>query len=198
MYKNVLVFGIVLAIAGSASALYVNDTQVWGDRTAIQNLSDKTLEIGPNGNLTINNRVDLDEGAKIVMSGGILDINGTCKFPDSSGSQNVQMFINEGTMETNDIESRAYDRGDAIYMHAFGDATTYGGGVLRVLSNYGSGNREYDPVKWLADGTLVPPTGETIVFTPLGGGAVEITATPEPATIALLGLGCLALIRKRR
>jgi len=160
---------LVSGLVSSSWALYVNNTQTWTTRTYIHNLSDKTLEIGPSGDLTITARVDLDNQAKIVMNGGVLNTTGTLKFPDSSGTQDVQMFINAGTMTSYEIESRAYERGEAIYI---------GGGTLIVQTGYLSGLREYDATRWIQDNTLQPADGCTdLVLTNLGGGAVQITAT---------------------
>jgi len=169
------VFMLISILGASAPALVITDTQVWDSRTGIQNLEGGFLEVTSTGHLTINNRVDLDAGAYIRMSGGTFIINGTCKFPDSSGTQNAKMFIDSGFMQSADIENRAYDRGQAIYV---------GGGTLRVMSGYGSGSREYDPARWPADNTLLPDTSlgcTAIIFTDLGGGAVDITADCEPA-----------------
>jgi hypothetical protein len=114
-----------------------------------------------------------------------------CKFPDSSGDQNVLAFVHGGGLwNAAQIESRAYDRGDHIGL--------YVSGRIRLDRDYGSGNREYDPLQWVNDNTLRMEEAGTIEFTDLGGGAVEIHGVPEPATIMLLGLGGLALIRRRK
>ena len=171
MLRKMLFICVVLVsgLVSSSWAVYVNDTQTWTTRTYIHNLSDKTLEIGPSGDLTITARVDLDNQAKIIMSGGVLNTTDTLKFPDSSGAQDVQMFINAGTMTSYEIESRAYERGEAMYI---------GGGTLIVQTGYLSGLREYDATRWIQDNTLQPADGCTdLVLTNLGGGAVQITAT---------------------
>ncbi|HUW19633.1 MAG TPA: SUMF1/EgtB/PvdO family nonheme iron enzyme [Sedimentisphaerales bacterium] len=168
LFCGVLVFVLV----AQAQALYVNDTQTWG-ATRIENLSGGGLEIGPAGNLTITGRVDMDDGAWIRMSGGILTTTNTLKFPDSSGPQNVRMYINSGTFTAHDIEHRGYDRDGIIYV---------GGGTLIVQTGYNTGSREYDPLKWLQDNTIRLAEGyEQLIFTPLGGEAVRITTTsPDP------------------
>ncbi|MHC4620244.1 MAG: hypothetical protein ACYTEQ_21055, partial [Planctomycetota bacterium] len=82
--SSLLCAALVMGLAGSASALYVNDTQTWG-ATRIENLDGGGLEVGPQGNLAITGRVDMDSGAWLRMSGGILNTTDTFKFPDSSG-----------------------------------------------------------------------------------------------------------------
>jgi hypothetical protein len=163
---------LVFVLVAQAQALYVNDTQTWG-ATRIENLSGGGLEVGPSGNLTITGRVDMDAGAWIRMSGGILTTTNTLKFPDSSGQQNVRMYIDSGTFTAQDIENRGYDRDGIIYV---------GGGLLIVQTGYNTGNRQYDPLKWLQDNTIRLAEGyEQLIFTPLGGEAVQITATsPDP------------------
>ncbi|MHC4575715.1 MAG: formylglycine-generating enzyme family protein, partial [Planctomycetota bacterium] len=103
------------------------------------------------------------------LSGG----GNTLKFPDTSGQQNVRMYIDSGAFAAHDIENRGYDRDGIIYV---------GGGLLIVQTGYNTGNREYDPLKWLQDNTIRPAEGyEQLIFTPLGGEAVLITATsPDP------------------
>ncbi|MHC4620321.1 MAG: Calx-beta domain-containing protein, partial [Planctomycetota bacterium] len=166
---------LVMGLAGSASALYVNDTQTWG-ATRIENLEGGGLEVGPQGNLTITGRVDMDSGAWLRMSGGILNTTDTFKFPDSSGDQNVRMYIDSGTFTAHEIEHRGYERNGIIFV---------GGGTLIVQTGYLSGSREYDPQKWLEDNTLRPDAGyDPIVFTDLGGGAVKITTTAPTPEIA--------------
>jgi hypothetical protein len=171
-----LVFVIVLlGLAGSTSALLVNDTQTWG-ATRIEDLEGGGLEVGPQGNLTIMGRVDTDAGAWLRMSGGILNTTDTFKFPDSGGDQNVRMYIDAGTFTAYDIEHRGYDRNGIIFV---------GGGTLIVQTNYLSGSREYDPQQWLQDNTLQPAAGyDQIILTDLGGGTVEITTTTPAPEIA--------------
>ncbi|MHC4476367.1 MAG: Calx-beta domain-containing protein [Planctomycetota bacterium] len=160
---------LVLIIVSQANALVVNDTQTWG-ATRIENLSGGGLEIGPTGNLTITGRVDMDSGAWLRMSGGVLATTDTFKFPDSSGQQNVRMYIDSGTFTAHDIEHRGYDRDGIIYV---------GGGALIVQTGYNSGSREYDPQRWLQDNTLRPADGcGELTLTDLGGGAVEISCGP--------------------
>jgi len=144
------------------------------------------------GTANFNARVDFDEGDTLeVEDGGVVNFNVDCKFPDSSGNQNVVMIIHEGGLVTaQQIESRAYERGEAMYLDP--------SATIRVNSRYGSGNREYDPLKWIEDGTLINTAGAGWDLTDLGGGAGEVHAAPEPATIALLGLGSLVLIRRRK
>ena len=108
MYRNSIyaILVVLLGLAGTASALYVNDTQTWTTETNIQDLTDKTLEIGPSGNLTIDARVNMDANAMIIMSGGVLTTTGDFKCPDSGGTQDVQIWINSGTMTSFNIENR--------------------------------------------------------------------------------------------
>ena len=57
----------------------------------------------------------------------------------------------------------------------------------------GSGGIEYNSVLGGIVGDLVFEGGDTIIF-----GNTVLTPVPEPATIALLGLGFLTLIRKKK
>ena len=165
---------LVIFYAGSALALVVNDTQTWG-ATRIENLAGGGLEVGPQGNLTITGRIDMDRGAWIRMSGGILNTTNTLKFPDSKGSQNVRMYIDAGTFTAHDIEHRGWERDGIIYV---------GGGNLIVQTGIVSGNRQRDPQQWLQDNTLRPAEGyDQIFLTDLGGGVVQITTSPPSARV---------------
>ena len=194
MYKKLLVIGIALAMAGSASALVVNDTQTWGDRTAIHELSDATLEIGPLGNLTINNRVDCDGPGQVIMNGGTLTINDTFKMPDDNATFGPTIILNSGLLTAGDCEWYN-DRGAVLNV---------GDGVM-ITGDTGSSNRNPGDAGIYALGgddpiwnmTLIAPMTE-VVIEDLGGNVKKIYATPEPATIGLLGLGSLILFRRKK
>ena len=186
MYKKLLVIGIALAMASSASALVVNDTQTWGDRTAIHELSDATLEIGPLGNLTITNRVDLDGPGEIIINGGTLTITGDLKVPDNADTFGPVVTVNSGLLDVIAGTEAIGDRNPTLNV---------GAGTFRT----GGTNRgeRYLPTTAQWNNVPIPPM-DTIVYTDLGGNVMEVTATPEPATMALLGLGSLILFRRKK
>ena len=76
------------------------------------------------------------------------------------------------------------------------------GGISETitLDHNGSSN----PVFWAANGATYQFTSDTLTFTDntnlaIGGiSAIQITTVPEPSSTALLGLGGLALILRRR
>jgi len=69
-------------------------------------------------------------------------------------------------------------------------------GVFGVKESYRAESLEFAQIV-LADGASIPLIGE--VGTVAGGSPVDIsTIIPEPASMSLLGLGALAIIRRRR
>jgi len=193
MLKQRVVIGALaamLVLSVSASALVVNDTQTWNTRFGVQTLSNGTLEIGPSGNLTINARVDMDGvstnpvvPSKIIMNGGILDINGSdgLKFPDNSGR--VEIWLNSGTMTASGIEL-VIDSNRDPWIYVGGASLTVEKGYLGVpvLTN----PERWDAAAWLAAGRIVAQDGYVLnAMEDLGSGAVKITATPtKPNTPA--------------
>ena len=197
MYKKLIVFVLVMALAGSASALVVPDTQTWDERIQLNTLGG--LEITETGHAIFNARVDHDDCTVTIAAGGILETNDTYKLPDDHPEPNPSEAYVNGAWNANNIESKGTSRAATIYVGATG--------VINIQIGYGGtapyeNPGDYDPLTWLADNSLLVdpslPAGWSIQITDMGGGAAEITAVPEPATIMLLGLGGLALLRRKR
>ena len=132
MFEKVLIPTAViltLALAGGVPAVEVNDTQTWGET----DLSGQTTTIGPNGDLTINGRVNLDNGT-IILNGGRLTINGDFHFADSGDDSNPEhIYLNAGTMTATYTESFR-DRNAVVFV-----------GAGEMITGQVSNGGQYDP-----------------------------------------------------
>ena len=117
MFSKVLVPTVVILMlvsAGGALAVEINDTQTWDELT---DFSGQTTTIGPNGDLTINARVNLDNGT-VILNGGKLTINGGFHFGDSSDDSNPEeIYLYAGTMTVAETEGYR-DRGAVVFVGA--------------------------------------------------------------------------------
>jgi len=177
----------MLVLSVSASALVIDTEVIWGTRTTIDD-----IEIVAGGHLIANARVDMgDGGATLTLNGGDFTSNVDFKLPDDWGPATV--FINSGTFHANQIE--------AVDKTGFGYDLSYmviKDGLLKIDTGFGAGGN-YDATTWIANTMLRAADGYELVVNDLGSGAVEITAVvPEPATLVMLGLGGLSLLRKRK
>ena len=91
------------------------------------------LIVEEGGRLTMNARLDMDSQGTITMNGGEFHNTVDFKFPDSSGNQDVHIWLHGGLMVCAQIQSMQ-DRGSVLHV---------GGGVLRV-GNTGAGG-DWDP-----------------------------------------------------
>jgi len=152
----------MMILAHSAVAVEVNDTQTWGET----DLSGQTTTIGPNGDLTINGRVNLDNGT-IILNGGRLTINGDFHFGDSSDDSNPdQVYLNAGTLTVAETESYS-DRGAVVFVGA-GEMIT---GQVSNGGQYDPANSEY----W--DIQLIEGYGP-LQIEDIGGDQKRISARP--------------------
>jgi len=191
---------LLLGLGGMAQAqnvIEISDTQTW-DTFADGGFADgDTLKILAGGNLTINSRTGVTEGrhliieeggifttnarldtdseGKITMNGGEFHSTVDFKFPDSSGDQQVEIWLYGGLMVCSQIEAYA-NRGATLYV---------GGGILRTGATQNEGRDPSDPERWAIQ--PIPPY-PNIVITDIGGGWKEVSAVspffarePDPA-----------------
>jgi len=180
----------VLFAAGSTLAVEVNDTQTWDHLT---DLSGQTTTIGPNGDLTINGRVNLDNGT-IILNGGRLTINGDFHFGDIGADKNPeQIYLNAGMMTVTYTESYR-DRGAVVFVGA-GEMTTGQVGNrqqydpsdtsywdIRALDGYGP--VQIDEVEGDRKKIWAPPLNPAIEFESSDSSGLE-TASPAMISVVL-------------
>jgi len=181
---------VLLGLCGMAPAqnvIQIKDIQTWSSFNQGGFGAGGTLQILAGGNLTVtgrsglvdgrhliveeggrftmNARLDMDSKGQITMNGGEFHSTVDFKFPDSSGNQDVHIWLYGGLMVCNQMQSMK-DRGSILHV---------GGGVLR-LENAASGSGEWDPENTNAWAIVpIPPYAE-VSITDLGGVGKEISA----------------------
>ena len=184
MYKRLFYVIISLSILGQAhsvSAVVVDDTQTWTGKLSV---NADTLEIGPNGNLTLpdNERHELVNGASLILNGGTMTVHGQrlrcetgstitmnagylrvnttdgLKFPDSVGP--CTMYLYGGTLS-------------ATWINPFkirGASIVVGGGVLQVETG------PTTPQDWIDEGFVHLADGYTELVVTQQAGVYELSA----------------------
>ena len=141
---------------------------------------------GPVGTLTLSGGLTLNDYANLAYS-----LNGA-----STNSGNDLISTNNGalTLSGNSLVqvNFAFTNGNPVAGSTY-DLINYGTGTL----SYIAGGSNASVSGWSATGV---PAGDTATFTTPGNGQVDVTfaAVPEPASIGLLSVGVLALLRRRR
>ena len=190
---------MVVAVSGlSASAATISTDTTWASRTGILGQTDGFIEITSGATLTANARVDHDGGTgdagRVILNGGNLTSTVDYKLPDNNTGNPAYLGILNGTFTANKIESFGLARDATIEIGS--------GGTFIVETQYAAvtendGNR-YNVGNLILEGALYASEGLTLNVQDLGGGAVQVTAIPEPATLSLLGLSVLTLLRRRK
>ena len=180
---------ILLSLAGIAQAqdlIQISDAQTWANFNEGGFGPGDTLQIMAGGNLTVTGRSAIDEGRHLIVeeggrltmnarldmdSQGIITMNGgefhntvDFKFPDSSGNQNVHIWLHGGLMVCAQIQSMK-DRGSTLHV---------GGGILRV-GNTGAGG-DWDPENTDAWEIVTIPPYPNVIITDIGDGSKEVWA----------------------
>ena len=192
---------VVAGLCSNASALVIDSNVTWSVRTAILDQTDGFVEIVTGGSLTANARVDHDGGVapagRVILNGGDFTSTVDYKLPDNNTGNPAFMGIYDGTFTANQIESFGLDRDATIEIGLDGTMIVQSG-YLADYSGQTDAQKRLNPAVLIDNGSLYASAGLDLVVLPLDGGGVEVTATPEPATLSLLGLGGLALLRRRK
>jgi len=112
-------------------------------RSALKDNMHLIIEEG--GVFNINARMDMDSQGQIILNGGEFYSNVDFKFPDNSGHQDVDIWLDAGLMACNFIESRS-DRGSTLHV---------GGGVLNLSEATSERTDPTNPDAW--DIVPIPP-----------------------------------------
>jgi len=122
------------------------------------------LIVEEGGSLTVNARMDMDSGGQIIINGGAFASTVDFKFPDNSGNQDVDIWLDAGLMVCNVVESRA-DRGSTLHV---------GGGLLQTgQTSSGSYGNPSNAETW--DIVPIPPY-DRILINVLANDVKEVVA----------------------
>ena len=142
-----VVFVLLVALVAAASA----DGERLGNVT-----------VNEGDNIVYGGRVNMDEGDTLTVNGGEIYFNAELKFPDTSGNQNVHIYMHGGYCYSANTQSYA-DRGS--YLHI-------GAGTFRTCSIGSDGADPRDSGRWNVD--LIDGCTE-LVFTQ-DGDCAEVSA----------------------
>ena len=191
-----------MAILGSsATAALISTDTTWDSRTGILNQTNGFVEITSGATLTATARVDHDGGVgdagRLILNGGNFTSTVDYKFPDNRTNNPAFIGIYDGIFTANQFESFGLER-DATIEIGFAGTMIVQSGYQADFSNQSGGERRNNLAVLIDTGALYASPGLTLNVQDLGGGAVQVTAIPEPATLSLLGLSVLTLVRRRR
>lgn len=192
---------VVAVLCSSASAAIISEEVTWSERTSINSQDGGFVEILTGGHLIANARVDHDGGINpagvVRLLGGDLTSTVDYKFPDNNTGNPAFIGIYDGTFTANQFESFGLNR-DATIEIGLDGVMIVESGYLADYSAQTNSQKRLNLAVLIDTGALYPSTGLSLDVVDLGGGGVQVTAVPEPVTLSFLGLGALALVRRKQ
>ncbi len=130
----------------------------------------------------------------VVNADGTLSFGQNATWSHNSGRDAVVQLLGGAVTSSNSITGLIGDTGDYVSFEAAGSTFTAGFGGSFVLGTDVTG--EFGDSFRL--GGALASDGSTLSYTDNGNSTFTVGVVPEPSTTALLGLGGLALILRRR
>lgn len=202
------VLNLVNSTVSSSGTFYMNDDPGANNHSTV-NVTGGSLSVG--GNFYVNDDADTGAEAYLNLTGGaIVNVAGIMTMPWDTGSAKSHVTVDDATLIIagkiamgNDaggggdtVESRLFllgstVRADALEFQATDSQVVYTGGGLYINNAN------------MTEGDMTALIGTKIDVSGAAGYDIRTyghytALVPEPATMALLGLGGLALVRRKR